>query len=315
MLKKKLTTITAVTMSALLIGGNSTFANDEKTAEEVLKQANEAMENLESFSSTSDLHQVISDDVSGEMEIHTEIEQDVILDPFKLRQIVTTSLPEGGEETLTSYWTEDGYFQEDHEGGWLKISDGSEDLDQMAHHPSHQLDEMEGLSGDLNLSEEGNYYVVTYNGDGDELANLMNQAMNDGMNDEDKEMMEEMMADTEVNDFSYEIFIDMDTYYLSKMNLELDMEIHVEGETTSMEQMLEMSFYNFDSVEDFDIPQEVIEEAKDIEEVIDEAIEEAEEGDELPATATNNPMMAVGGLLLAITAGGILFVRRRTEQA
>ena len=302
-------------MSALLIGGNSTFANDEKTAEEVLKQANEAMENLESFSSTSDLHQVISDDVSGEMEIHTEIEQDVILDPFKLRQIVTTSLPEGGEETLTSYWTEDGYFQEDHEGGWLKISDGTEDLDQMAHYPSHQLDEMEGLSGDLNLSEEGNYYVVTYNGDGDELANLMNQAMNDGMNDEDKEMMEEMMADTEVNDFSYEIFIDMDTYYLSKMNLELDMEIHVEGETTSIEQMLEMSFYNFDSVEDFDIPQEVIEEAKDIEEVIDEAIEEAEEGDELPATATNNPMMAVGGLLLAITAGGILFVRRRTEQA
>lgn len=294
----------------LLVSANSTFANDDMTAEDVLNHSNEAMEDIQSFSSMTMLHQVISDEVSGEVEIHSEIEQDVILDPFKLHQVVTTSLPDAEEETVTSYWTDEGYFMEDPEGGWMKIADGSEDMEGMAHHPSNQLGEFEAMSEDLTLSEEDNYYVVTYNGDGEELTYIMNQAMNDGMNGEDMDMMEDMLGDVEVHDFSYEVFIDMDTHYISSIHLEMDMEIEAEGETATIEQMMDMNFHNYDSVEDFDVPQEVVEGAQGI----DEMLEEAEEGDELPNTATNHPMFALGGLMLAMLTGGVLFFRRRTAQ-
>nr|WP_272873243.1 LPXTG cell wall anchor domain-containing protein [Alteribacter salitolerans] len=75
-----------------------------------------------------------------------------------------------------------------------------------------------------------------------------------------------------------------------------------------------MSFHNYNSVEDFDLPSEVKEEAEDLDDIIEEGLEEAEEGGELPATATNTPMMTLGGLVLALTAGALLIVRRRFQN-
>ncbi|WP_078593936.1 LPXTG cell wall anchor domain-containing protein [Evansella clarkii] len=313
--KRSLTAFGALSLSMLLIGTNSTVANEDLTAEDVLNQSNEAMESLHSYSSTIDLHQLMDDGVSGEMEMYSEIQQDVILDPFKLRQVMTSTLPDGSTETITSYFTEDGYFMEDPEGGWMQLTDDMNDMNGTAYDPNDQIYQMEAYADDLVLSEEGGYYVITYEGDGDELSTLMNDLTEEGMSDEDTALMEEMMAEFEIHDFSYVLYIDMDTYFLDSMVLELDMEIHAEGEeSVSIWQNLEMSFYNFNSVEDFEIPQEAIEESDDLHEVIDEAIEEAEEGDELPATATNNPIMAFGGLLLAMAAGGVLFMRRRTQS-
>lgn len=314
--KRSLTAFGALSLSMLLIGTNSTVANEDLTAEDVLNQSNEAMESLHSYSSTIDLHQLMDDGVSGEMEMYSEIQQDVILDPFKLRQVMTSTLPDGSTETITSYFTEDGYFMEDPEGGWMQLTDDMNDMNGTAYDPNDQIYQMEAYADDLVLSEEGGYYVITYEGDGDELSTLMNDLTEEGMSDEDTALMEEMMAEFEIHDFSYVLYIDMDTYFLDSMVLELDMEIHAEGEeSVSIWQNLEMSFYNFNSVEDFEIPQEAIEESDDLHEVIDEAIEEAEEGDELPATATNNPIMAFGGLLLAMAAGGVLFMRRRIQRA
>jgi LPXTG-motif cell wall-anchored protein len=300
----------------LLIGTNSTVANEDLTAEDVLNQSNEAMESLHSYSSTIDLHQLMDDGISGEMEMYSEIQQDVILDPFKLRQVMTSTLPDGSTETITSYFTEDGYFMEDPEGGWMQLTDDMNDMNGTAYDPNDQIYQMEAYADDLVLSEEGGYYVITYEGDGDELSTLMNDLTEEGMSDEDTALMEEMMAEFDIHDFSYVLYIDTDTYFLDSMVLELDMEIHAEGEASvSIWQDLDMSFYNFNSVEDFEIPQEALEESDDVHEVIDEAIEEAEEGDELPATATNNPIMAFGGLLLAMAAGGVLLMRRRIQRA
>ncbi|UTR11974.1 LPXTG cell wall anchor domain-containing protein [Evansella sp. LMS18] len=314
--KRSLTAFGALSLSMLLIGTNSTVANEDLTAEDVLNQSNEAMESLHSYSSTIDLHQLMDDGISGEMEMYSEIQQDVILDPFKLRQVMTSTLPDGSTETITSYFTEDGYFMEDPEGGWMQLTDDMNDMNGTAYDPNDQIYQMEAYADDLVLSEEGGYYVITYEGDGDELSTLMNDLTEEGMSDEDTALMEEMMAEFDIHDFSYVLYIDTDTYFLDSMVLELDMEIHAEGEASvSIWQDLDMSFYNFNSVEDFEIPQEALEESDDVHEVIDEAIEEAEEGDELPATATNNPIMAFGGLLLAMAAGGVLLMRRRIQRA
>ncbi|WP_026689645.1 LPXTG cell wall anchor domain-containing protein [Alteribacter aurantiacus] len=318
--KKKLTVFSALTMSALVVGlgtNQGVLANNHSDAEGVLDQSNQAMESLSSFSSTMDIHQTITDDLSGEMELHSMVEQDVILDPFKLRQTMTTSM-EGMENiSLTAYWTEEGYFQEDPEGGWMKISEGTADFDGMTYHPGDQIDEMALMGEDVTLSEEGNYYVITYVGDGEALTDLINETMNGSMEDDDMAMMDELMGDIEVNDFSYELYIDMDTYYVSEMMLEMDMDVHMDGETANIYQMIDMSFHNYNNVEDFDVPNEAKEEAEDIEDIIEDEMEEAEEheeGGELPATATNTPMMTLGGLVLALVAGAFLIVRRRLQQ-
>ncbi|WP_183163718.1 LPXTG cell wall anchor domain-containing protein [Alteribacter keqinensis] len=315
--KQKLTVFSALTMSGLLVGlgiNHTAFANSDMSAQDVLNHSNEAMADLSSFSSSMSIHQTISDEMSGEMDLHSIVEQDVILDPFKLKQTMTTSLDGAEDMTLTSYWTDEGFFQEDPEGGWMKIAEGTGEMEGLTYHPGDQVNEMEMMGDDVSLSEEGSYYVITYEGDGEELTDFMNETMNGSMEDEETVMMEEMMGDIEINDFSYELYIDMETHYLSEMFLEMDMDIHMEGETANIYQMIDMSFHNYNSVEDFDLPSEVKKEAKDLDDIIEEGLEEAEEGGKLPATATNTPMMTLGGLVLALTAGALLIVRRRFQN-
>ncbi|WP_147804217.1 DUF6612 family protein [Alkalicoccus halolimnae] len=310
---KKVSMTAALTAGALLAGA-STAAAEDHSAEEVLKQSNEAMENLESFSSTMATEQTISDEM-GDFNFQSTIEQDVFLDPFKLRQETTTTMEGAGEETLLSYWTEDGFFQEDGQGGWIKTADGTGDLEGMMYEPGTQIDEMQTWGDDLNLSEEDDYYVVTYAGDDFNFEDLMNQFSEMQGNETDGGMMEEMMGDVNISDVSYDLYIDKDNHYVVMMNSELTMEIEAEGETAEIEQSMEMEFHNFNDVEDFELPSEALEEAEDIEEIIDEELEEVEEeGDELPATASNQPLWTGVGLLFLVTAGGVLLTGRKTEK-
>ncbi len=99
-----------ICMSAAVLFAAPAAVSANGDAADILAQSNDAMDSLESYSSTIELEQTISE--NGE-DFTTEsiIEQDIIVEPFKLRQETTTIIPElGEEETLLSYWTDEGFF-------------------------------------------------------------------------------------------------------------------------------------------------------------------------------------------------------------
>ncbi|TMW73445.1 DUF6612 family protein [Alteribacter natronophilus] len=300
----KKTAAAALSVSVLFAGSAMTGHAGDKSAEEVLNHANDAMADLESYSALIETHQTISDDVMGETEAHTTTEQDVIMNPFKLREVMTVSA-EGEEFTVTTYWTEEGLYIGDETGEWIKIEDDG--LYEVMFDPDHQLGGVNGYGEDLSLSEEDGYYVITYDGDGEELMHLFEMG---GTGQEGEgDFMAELGGDMEISHFWYELQIDSDTHYLTGIEMEMDITFNFEDESQTIEQLIEVTYHNFNSVEDFDVPADVREQAEDLEEAIEEEMEE--DGDELPATATNTPMMALAGLLTAAGAAAILAVRRR----
>jgi LPXTG-motif cell wall-anchored protein len=308
----KKTSLFTVTAAGLFMAGAVSVSAEEHNAEDILHESNEAMENLDSFSSVIDIDMSMGDG-EEDFDVQSTVKQDVILDPLKIRQETTDQMPDGsGEQTRTSYITDEGYYEEDGDGGWYKIDEG---IDANMYDPGDQMDEAMVWGDDLELEEENGYYVISYSGSGDELEDVMDQYGEELYGEE--EGMEEMMDELDISHFSYELYVDQESYYLTQASIDLTMELQAEGMEVSMDQTMDMEFHNFNGVEDFDIPEEVLEEAVDIEEMIEEEMDEAgevEEGDELPATATNQPIWTAAGLLLAAAAGGVLVMGRRTRK-
>ncbi|SDN65218.1 DUF6612 family protein [Alkalicoccus daliensis] len=292
-----------ICMSAVALFAAPAAVSAESDAADILNQSNEAMDSLDSFSSTVYMEMSIVE--NGEaFTTEATVEQDVFLDPFKLRQETTTVLPElGEEETLMSYMTEDGFYQEDGEGGWIRLDDGLGDMMTA----QDQLMDAGPIAEHMDVTEEDGYYVLTYTGEPEDFEDVMEAVYEmDGMNG-DMEGMEEMEDMMNIEDISYEMHIDQDTYYVTDAVVDLTMSMEMEGMSVTMEQMMEMSFHNFNNVEDFDLPQEALE-ADDLEDVLEEEL-----GDEMPATATSYPLWA--GFGIALAAAGMFFMtgRRRGE--
>ncbi|SDO19051.1 DUF6612 family protein [Alkalicoccus daliensis] len=313
---KKASVITVVSVGTVLAGATLASA-EEQSAEEVLQQSNEAMENLESFSNIIETEESTAG-TEGEMDASTTLAQDVIIDPFKMRQETTIMNPDGEEETLQSYLTEEGYFQEDGEGGWILVDNDTEYMEEMAYYPHDPVAEFMSLDEEIELGEEDGYYVLTYQGDGEEFEDLFNDMdeLNEEASEEEVEMVEEMLDDIELSDVYYELHIDQETHYLTNSYLELTMTLDVEGAETAIDQTIDMEFHNFDNVEDFDLPEGVLEEAESLEDIVEAEIEEEfEEGDEMADTATNQPLWTAVGFLFLFAAGGLLLAGRKTEKA
>ncbi|MBM0066706.1 DUF6612 family protein [Alkalicoccobacillus gibsonii] len=281
------------------------FANEEESATSILEKSNKAMLELESYSSETKIEMTMMG-MGEEVTIKTSSKEDVILDPFAMHQVVTTSMA-GEEETLESYWTEEGFYQETADGEWVKLpaelSDGLDELMEWAM-ASDQVEQAELFGEDMSVEDNGDSYILTYEGDGQDLEEAMKEWMDMSMGQDEDMMMDELMADITYNDVKYEMTIAKDTHYMTNLMMHLDMDMEVEGETTNMTQMIEMDVHNFNGVDSIEVPADVRDNAQMLEDM---------EGGALPDTATNNPMlMLAGGLITGL--GLLLFVRRRTLQ-
>lgn len=291
-------------MSAIALFAAPAAVSAESEAADILNQSNEAMNSLESFSSTVSLEMALTE--NGEaFTTESVVEQDVFLDPLKLRQETTTVIPElGEEETLMSYMTEDGFFQEDGTGGWIRLDDGLGDMLTA----QDQLMDAGPIAEHMEVTENDGSYVLTYTGEPEDFQEMMASLYEmDGMAGEMDGMMEQMEAMMDIENVSYEMHIDQETHYVTEALIDMTMNMEMEGMAVSIEQMMDISFHNFNSVEDFDLPEEALE-AEDLEDVIEEEL-----GEEMPATATSYPLWA--GFGIALAAAGMFFMtgRRRGE--
>ncbi|MEK4563696.1 LPXTG cell wall anchor domain-containing protein [Alkalihalobacillus sp. FSL R5-0424] len=305
MQKKLATPICLVALFTLALPYQA-LANEDESATSILKKSNEAMFELESYSSETHIEMTMMG-MGEEVTIKMDSKEDVILEPFAMHQTVTTSMA-GEEETLETYWTEEGFYQETADGEWVKLpmelSDGLDELMEWAM-ASDQVEQAELFGDDMSVEDNGDSYILTYEGDGQDLEEAMKEWMDMSMGQDEDMMMEELMADITYNDVKYEMTIEKDTHYMTNLMMHMDMDMEVEGETTNMTQKIEMDVHNFNGVDSIEVPADVRDNAQMLDEM---------EGGALPDTASNNPMLVVaGGLITAI--GVFLFARRKTAHA
>lgn len=304
---KKVMPVSMVTL--LAVAGATPALADDMSAADVLQKSNEAMSSLDSYSSKTMMEITMPDITTGEsITIPINTEEDVTFNPFAMHQIVTTSTPDG-EETLESYWTEEGFYQEDPVEGWVKLpSELTEGLDELMAMTTagDQVAQAEALGEDMTVEDTGDAYQLNYEGDGEALMEAVLASFESMMGEEDASMsMDGMMEEINFNDISYEMTVEKETFYLTEMSMYIDMDISAEGESMNMIQNTEMSISNFNGVEPITVPEDVLNNAVPLEGL-------GEEGGELPDTASNNPLFALAGMGLAALGAGMLLFRRRT---
>ncbi len=71
--------------------------------------------------------------------------------------------------------------------------------------------------------------------------------------------------DLNIKNIEYEIYIDKETFYPSKLNMNMDMDITVEGETISLKQIISGEYLDYNQIGEITVPQEIVDTAFEME--------------------------------------------------
>lgn len=315
-MKKKSAVLTLAAATAVAVPSQA-FAEETPDAASILEESNKAMMELESYSSETMMEQTVTDPMmeGGSFTTTTHSMEDVIMNPFSMKQTATTSM-DGEETTLDSYWTEDGFYQQDVDGSWIKMDETfTGDINELIamSQSGAQMEQTAALGEDMSVEDTGDSYVLTYEGEGDELLESAEEMLTSIMPEEETgTMAAAIFEDITVNDLQYVMTVDKETHYMTETTMDLDMDLSIEEQSMNIVQSLDMTVSNFNGVDEIVVPEDVVNNAVPMDAMMEE---EMEEGGALPDTATNNPFYAAAGAIAAAAAGSMLFFRRRFARS
>ncbi|KMJ58402.1 hypothetical protein AB685_10945 [Bacillus sp. LL01] len=247
-----------------------TEATETLTADEVLAKSTEAMAALSSYSMEMVSDQEISMEGEDTIKMVTITSTDMSLNPLAMYQVTSIEDADGmmGSMDNESYFSESGFFVYDPMAGqWFKMPDEFageiHSMSDMQTNPAEQLEMLKAYSENMTVSEEEDHYVLNFEGSGEqfnEMVSMVGGMMGDDMGG----MMEEMLSMMTVNKLSYVIHVDKETFYQTRVLVNMDMEMDVEGEKVTSIQVMDSTLSNFDEVGEITVPQEVIDNAQDI---------------------------------------------------
>jgi hypothetical protein len=252
---------------------NSESAEKESdlTLEEVLNKTTEASENLNSFSVNMKMDQMISAGQEEEnMNISSDIQMDVITEPMAFYQKTAMSQDQSGETYETeSYFTEEGMFMYDPAGEtWMKFpKEMSDQLIQMSGqqtNPAEELKKLQEFTDDFTFEQDDNNFILNLKASGEKFTELMKETMADTLPPE-MAADEEVFNNMNIENVEYTILVDKETFHPSSLNMDMTMEMAVEGQTVTLNQKIEGNYSNYNEVKEITIPQEVLDTAVEME--------------------------------------------------
>ncbi|KMK77437.1 DUF6612 family protein [Alkalihalobacillus pseudalcaliphilus] len=259
------------------------------SAEDILTQSMEAMNAINSFSSEMKVDQVIDfgevDPELGSSSMTTGItmNMDAMMEPFSMYQTIEMAIDELGDSfTSETYLTEDGMFQyEPSLDEWLKYPDEMHDeilaLGSVEATPEEQIELLRSFGDEIEVTEEGDSYVLTVSGSDQNLEALADEVMSmTGAAGEEMEFLLNMMT---ISDLSYSLYINKETFLQEAIDMTMTMELNMEeeGVTMTMTQTTSGTFTNYDQVDTIVVPDEVIDSAVEIDEEMLGGLEGMEE--------------------------------------
>lgn len=281
-MKKWSTLLAVATLTLGLAACNETAApanekdvteKSELTLQEVYDKSMAASEELKSVKAKIDMKQKMQlpgQDVN--LDINSLMDMDYIIDPLQIHQTGTTSMKStdenmGNQEMkMESYITKDAFYTYEGESGqWMKFP--QEMMNQLMSttdqsNPSNQLKQIEGYLEDFTFEQDNDNYILTLEASGEKFTELVKEQVDEAL--QNMVGAEEIEMDMIINSVNYLIHIDKETFQTNKVDMVLDMDMTIDGETMNMKQDMKSDFSNFNQVEEIVIPQEVIDNAVEI---------------------------------------------------
>ncbi|MFC5465825.1 DUF6612 family protein [Lederbergia graminis] len=253
--------------------GSSTTENiSDLTLSEVLEKSTEANKNLKSFSTKMDLNYKMN--VKNiTMDTKSKLDMKIILDPINVHQKMEYFMTLGEQKqeqsvVMDMYLTEDGFFMfEPTQELWMKLpidlKDQFLELENSQTNPADQLEELKNFEEDFTFEQDNENFILTLKAEGEKFEEFLKETAISSM-------PEDMQIDASLADFmtfnnvEYEIYIDKETFFTSKLNIMMDIEADLEGEKMNIVQEITSSYADFNAIDSIEVPQEALDNAKEI---------------------------------------------------
>lgn len=246
----------------------------EMTLEEVFAKSTEASESIESLHADMITNQKIDMGAEGmQMDMDMETSMDMTIEPMAFYQQAVTTINsediqnDNPTNEMKMYFTaEEGLFlHEPFMNQWLQIpAEGMEELtslaDQQTANPAEQLEQLKEFQDDFTFEQTADEYILTLDASGEEFEKLLQSQVEKTFSEMQVDM-KTLMEAMKVNSISYELFIDKETFFTNKMNMVMDIDMDMEGETMNIKSDMKAQYSKYNEIDAIVVPDEVKESA------------------------------------------------------
>nr|WP_264988154.1 DUF6612 family protein [Lysinibacillus sp. KH24] len=253
----------------------NTTNKSELTLEQVYNKAVERQENITSASATMEMTQHTtagSGEEAMEFSIDSQMTMDVVVDPMAMHLSGSMSMSDiagTGEEPasmpLEMYMDQNkGFFMKDMSSDiWMKFPDSDFDdiLAQTASSADtkEQLAQLKPFINDFTFEQTDDAYVLTLEAEGERFKKLIEEEVEKSM--QSVGLGENPLDQLQIDKIHYIVYIDKKTFDTTKMNMDFDLKMDIEGETLAMTTASVITYTAFNHLKTIDIPQEIIDNA------------------------------------------------------
>jgi hypothetical protein len=183
-----------------------------------------------------------------------------------MEMIIRADMGELGNGEYLVYLTEDDgfYIKEPVATGWMKrsddFSDGLMTMTEIQRNPENLLKSFKDNMQHLSIETTDSSYIISLDSDDLDKADILDQLENLGLDDMDLFNG----ADMTIENISHKVTIDKETFYQTDIDIEMTFNMMIMEETTSIDQQLHLMLSDFNNIEPIQIPEDVLEEANEL---------------------------------------------------
>lgn len=249
----------------------------ELTLEQVYEKAIERQKELKSVKSVMKMDSKISyksESESYEMNSKTDMTIDMVNNPLSMYMGGTMTMPnpESGEDlnvNMEMYMNEDGFYMQDSQSKqWMKLPSEQFEaiMGQTANqaNASQQLEELKSFINDFKFEQTDNQYILTLNAAGEKFSEYILKQMKINETLSLPEEGQQALKNMKFNKVNYVITVDKESFDVVAVDTNIDMTFDVESEVINMLMNAKITFKEFNSIENITVPQEVIDQAVEV---------------------------------------------------
>lgn len=259
-------TLAACTDTAEPISGTQDKSN--LTLQQVFEKAIERQQTLKNVHATVDMEQETEMVVEGEkiqFSTSSDLEMDIQQNPMAMYTKGTVAMDMGGESMempIEMYMSEaDGFYLLNGEANqWVKLPDDQyqQVLAQTGAQTDAtvQLEQLKQFIDDFEFKQDDQSYLLTLNIEGDKFKSFIAGQL-DATFGETAEMSKDLMKTMTFEDSKYELVIDKNTFDTKEIEMDLTMNMEMEGQPAKIVNDATIEYSKFDELAEITVPKEV----------------------------------------------------------
>lgn len=247
--------------------GNTPAEQETKipTLDELITQTNAATKKMKSFTTEANIDQNLKlegGEQPQDQQVNTSLKMDIIKDPMMIYQEMNMEMSGQEAQNVKQYITSDKIYSQVGEQ-WVAIPEAqtAQLIEQMkaSMNPEAELEQFKKVEEDIEVTEEGDNYVINADVKGDNVKELAKAVMEQNGSDAQTQAMLDQMN---ITSMKMKYMINKETYLPTGTDVTMVMEMEQNGQKMTMDMKMNSTFSNQDQVEEIKIPQEALDSAK-----------------------------------------------------